>query len=100
MIHFVTWVKFLWTKITSIGKKIHPIFKIKLIRIILAFIVLSIKYNEDDYFANDFYSKVGGLSLQEINVLEYESLILLKHNLFVEDDFFSKYKIYLDQYSK
>lgn len=61
---------------------------------------MSIKYNEDDYFANDFYAKVGGISMQEINVLEYEAILLLKHTLFVEHDFFSKYKIYLDQYSK
>jgi hypothetical protein len=38
--------------------------------------------------------------MQEINVLEYEGVILMKHNLFVHHDFFSKYKIYLDQYTK
>jgi Cyclin len=61
---------------------------------------LAIKYNEDDYFSNEFYSKVGGISLQEINALEYESLILIKHTLFVEQEFFLKYKLYLDQYLK
>ncbi len=61
---------------------------------------MAIKYNEDDYFSNEFYSKVGGISLQEINALEYESLILIKHTLFVEQEFFLKYKLYLDQYLK
>lgn len=69
-------------------------------RLILAFVLIAIKYNEDDYYANDFYAKVGGISMQEINVIEYEAVILMKHNLFVADDFFSKYKVYLDQYAK
>lgn len=69
-------------------------------RIILSYILIAIKYNEDDYFSNEFYSKVGGITLQELNVLEFESLLLIKHTLFVEKGFFYKYKLYLDQFAK
>jgi hypothetical protein len=69
-------------------------------RIILATITIAIKYNEDDYFSNDYYAKVGGISLQEINSLEYECVKLLKHKLFIDDEFFNKYETYLKQYQK
>jgi hypothetical protein len=62
--------------------------------------LLAIKYNEDDYYSNEFYSKVGGISLQEINIMEFEALLFLKHVLFVDKEFFYKYKLYLDQYVK
>lgn len=69
-------------------------------RIILANIILAIKYNEDDYYANDYYAKVGGITLQEINSLEYECVKLLKHKLFVDGEFYKKYEMYLKQYQK
>lgn len=62
--------------------------------------LLAIKYNEDDYYSNEYYAKVGGVSLTEINLLEYESLKLIKHRLFVDADFFIKYKTYLNHYLK
>jgi hypothetical protein len=69
-------------------------------RIILANILLAIKYNEDDYYSNEYYAKVGGVSLQEINSLEYECVKLLKHKLFIDDEFYKKYETYLKQYHK
>lgn len=61
--------------------------------------VLAIKYNEDDYYSNEFYAKVGGISLSEMNTLEYNCVILLDHNLYVKDEMFFKYQIYLKNYS-
>ena len=69
-------------------------------RVILAAVVLGIKYNEDDYYSNEYYAKVGGVSLQEINVLELEAVLALRHTLFVDEEFFNKYKIYLKHYLK
>jgi hypothetical protein len=66
----------------------------------LSSIVLSIKFNEDDYYSNEYYCKVGGVSLKEINALELEALLMINHKLFIEDDFFNKYKIYLKHYLK
>jgi hypothetical protein len=67
-------------------------------RIILATVVLAIKYNEDDYYANDYYAKVGGITLQEMNGLEYESVKMMEHRLFIDEEFYKKYEVYLKNY--
>jgi hypothetical protein len=61
----------------------------------LSGVLLAIKYNEDDYYSNTFYGKVGGVSMKEINVLEFEFLKLLQYCLFVKKDIYKKYKEYL-----
>ena len=52
-------------------------------------------YNEDDYFSNEFYAKVGGVAKKEIDKLEYEFLIRSEYKLFVSEDVFEKYNNYL-----
>ncbi len=61
--------------------------------------ILAIKYNEDDYYSNEYYSKVAGVNLQELNNLEFECLNLLSHSLFIHYDIFENYEKYLKQYS-
>jgi len=73
---------------------------VTIFRIILATLILSIKYNEDDYYSNEYYAKVGGISLLEMNNLELEAILLIKHRLFVDLEFFNKYKLYLKHYMK
>ena len=58
--------------------------------------VVALKYNEDDYFSNFFYAKVGGITLKEFNILEYKFLYSLDFDLFIDDETFLKYKIYLE----
>ena len=60
-------------------------------KLILASFVLSVKYNEDKYYSMIFYSKIGGVSLFELNNLEYEYLILIRYNLFIQQELFDKY---------
>lgn len=57
--------------------------------------LISIKYNEDDYFANEFYAKVGGITRVEMDKLEYEFLALVDFKLFVDENIFNKYHTYL-----
>ena len=64
-------------------------------RLILASLIVAIKYNEDDYFRNDFYAKVGGVTKNEVKYLEYEFLLRIKFNLYVDDDVFNKYNDYI-----
>ena len=64
-------------------------------KLILASMLVSIKYNEDDYFSNKFYAKVGGVSITELNHLEYEFLSLIDFDLYVDDDLYSKYSNYI-----
>lgn len=64
-------------------------------KLIIASMLVSIKYNEDDYFSNEFYAKVGGIRMAEMNKLEYEFLSLIEFNLFVNEEVFNKYNTYL-----
>ena len=68
-------------------------------RIILGCLLLAIKYNEDVYFTNEHYAKVGGVSVKELNELEYFSIELLNFNLFISDDIYQKYLKYITNYS-
>ena len=64
-------------------------------KLIVTSMLVSIKYNEDDYFSNSFYAKVGGVSITELNHLEYEFLSLIDFELYVDEDLFSKYSNYI-----
>lgn len=60
--------------------------------------IIAIKYNEDDYYANSFYAKVGGVSLEEINQLEYDFLSMCNFSMAVKQKTFLKYYEYLAQF--
>ena len=64
-------------------------------KLILASMIIAIKYNEDEYYSTQFYAKLGGVSIAEINSLEYYFLKLIKYNLFVTEDLFNKYNDYI-----
>lgn len=65
-------------------------------RIILLSVVVAIKYNEDEFYSNSFYAKVGGITLKEFNVLEYKFLYSLDFYIFIDDEVFFKYKVHLE----
>ena len=67
-------------------------------RLILGCLILAIKYNEDVYYNNEYYAKIGGVPLDEINKLEYKSFELIEQNLFISDDIFEKYLAYITHY--
>jgi hypothetical protein len=69
-------------------------------RLLLAAMIVSIKVNEDDFYSNSFYSKVGGVSLEEINNLENEFLKLIRYRLWTDYNLFNKYKVNLMKYDK
>ena len=60
-------------------------------KLILASMIIAIKYNEDNFFSSEVYAKLGGLSVPELNYLEFQFLILIKFSLFIEKDLFDKY---------
>ena len=68
-------------------------------RIILGCLLLAIKYNEDIYFTNEHYAKIGGVPLEELNKLEFYSIEFLDFNLYVSEDIYQKYFIYITNYS-
>ena len=60
-------------------------------KLILASMVIAIKYNEDNFYSSEVYAKLGGLSVPELNYLEFQFLIQIKFSLFIEKDLFDKY---------
>ena len=60
--------------------------------------ILAIKYNEDDYYSNEYYAKVGGITNEEYNNLEMESFILIENKLWISEDIYDRYKNYFDNY--
>ena len=49
------------------------------------------KFNEDNFFDNHFYSKVGGLATKELNDIEYHFLTLINFSLHIEDSVYLRY---------
>jgi len=62
--------------------------------------LLAIKYNEDDFYSNTYYSKIGGVDLKEVNKLEEEFVKKIEFKFWIDDDLFNKYKNYLHLYKK
>ena len=69
-------------------------------RIIFSAILISIKYNEDNYFDNKFYAEIAGVKLKELQLLEYNFISLLNFNIFIQDEIYDKYKQYLFDFEK
>ncbi|MDI1352799.1 MAG: cyclin family protein [bacterium] len=59
-------------------------------RLVLTMLLLTQKYIDDDYFNNEYWGKIGGISNRELNDLEVEALSCLNMELFVsENDYFN-----------
>lgn len=52
-------------------------------RYFLISVLCAVKYCQDNFYNNDYFSKVGGISLNELNLLEHHFLIDLRYNLYV-----------------
>ena len=65
-------------------------------RILFTSILVSIKYNEDQYYDNKYYAEIAGVKLKELNTIEYNFLHMINFQLFVNDETYRKYKLYLD----
>ena len=69
-------------------------------RIIFSAILISIKYNEDNFYDNKFYAEIAGVKLKELQLLEYNFISLLNFNIFIQDEIYDKYKQYLFDFEK
>ena len=61
-------------------------------RIFFASLLIAIKYNEDFFYTNKFYSNVASLKCSELNKLELKFVTDLNFDLFVDKNLFEKYK--------
>lgn len=56
--------------------------------LVLAALTIAIKLQEDDFYSGKFYSKVGGISLEELNALESAFLEYCDFDVHVTHDEF------------
>ena len=61
-------------------------------KFLFATILLAIKINEDNIFSNTYYSQIAGVSLKELNLMEYNLSIIFNFNFFVNERIFNLYK--------
>ena len=64
-------------------------------KLILASMIIAIKFNEDEQYTTKFYSKLGGVPIAEIVFLENNFFFLIKFNLFVKNELYKKYSDYI-----
>jgi len=61
-------------------------------RLFFSSLLIAIKYNEDYFYTNKFYSNVSGLKCSELNKLELKFSTEIKFDLFVDKNLYEKYK--------
>lgn len=64
-------------------------------RILFGSILCAIKYNEDVFYENKYYAEIAGVSLKELNKIEYDFIDLIDFNLFITKQQFDQYENYL-----
>ena len=69
-------------------------------RLLFGAVLISIKYNEDLYYDNIFYSEIGGVKLRELKMIELTFLELNQFNVFVNHEEYEQYRIYLEEFNK
>jgi len=62
-------------------------------RLLVISAMLAAKFHDDVYYSNNYYAKVGGLSLKEVNALEAKFLRMLDWKVFVAPE---EYQLYHD----
>jgi len=72
------------------GKTIHKLF--------LTSVVVAAKFHDDEFYCNSFYSRVGGLSLQEMNYMEKEFLNGIQYNLYIGTEIYELYSEKMKDY--
>ena len=68
-------------------------------RILFSAILMSIKFNEDCFYDNKYYSQIAGVKLKELTTLEYNFIKLLNCELYVSRDLYDKYQLYLENFN-
>lgn len=62
------------------------------LRVILTCLVIACKFNNDFYYKNSYYAKIGGLKADEFNALEREFLLdYVQFSLYVSHETYNEY---------
>ena len=57
----------------------------------MAAVVLAIKFLDDVYYSNEFYSRIGGVHAKELNRLEADMIFMLDFDLNVRQGTYEQY---------
>ena len=68
-------------------------------RILFSSILIGVKFNEDNFYDNKYYSQIAGVKLKELKVLEYNFIKMLNCELYVSRDLYDKYELYLKNFN-
>ena len=63
-------------------------------KLMLASLIVAIKYNEDEIYSLKFYAGFGGVSIEELEYLEICFISRINFNLFIKEDIYNKYYDY------
>ena len=66
-------------------KENYYICKNNIYRIILSSCLIANKVNDEFHFKNSYFSKIGGLNLNEMNYLEYSFLNKMNFKLYINE---------------
>jgi hypothetical protein len=69
-------------------------------RILFTAVLISIKYNEDSFFDNQYYSEIAGVKIKELKLLEYTFVSMVDFNFYVSNEIYQKYLEYLDEFEQ
>ena len=69
-------------------------------RILFTAVLISIKYNEDSFYDNKYYSEIAGVKIKELKLLEYTFISLVNFRLFVNNELYEKYRNYLENFEQ
>lgn len=69
-------------------------------RILFTAVLISIKYNEDSFFDNKYYSEIAGVKIKELKLLEYTFISMVNFKFFVSTELYQKYLEYLDEFAQ
>ena len=67
-------------------------------RILFSSILIAIKFNEDNFYDNKYYSRISGVKLKELKALEYNFIKMLDCELYINRELYNKYEVYLKNF--
>ena len=68
-------------------------------RLLLISTLISIKFNEDIMVNTKTYSKIAGVTINDLNFLEYQMCIALDFSFNVKEDYFQQYFTYFSKFT-
>ena len=69
-------------------------------RLLFGAVLISIKFNEDTYYDNLYYSEIAGVKLKELKMIEYTFMELSNFNVFVDHKEYEQYQKHLEKYDE